>query len=108
MTLPLAICTSHTIAAYRALQNPALFTSEHYRQAALAVAAGIAIRIIVEIPILGVQGLLWFLSLFMDMSSASWGEDVIHGLEFINHGVLQVPFFLMTIMRHASPSLDNM
>ena len=37
--------------AYRALQNPALFTSDHYRQAALAVAAGIAIRIIVAIPV---------------------------------------------------------
>lgn len=35
----------------RALQNPGLFTSKHYRQAALAVAAGIAIRIIVAIPV---------------------------------------------------------
>ncbi|KAH0143166.1 hypothetical protein KCU67_g13693, partial [Aureobasidium melanogenum] len=38
------------VGAYRALQNPKLFTSEHYRQAALAVAAGIAIRILVAIP----------------------------------------------------------
>lgn len=35
----------------RALQNPRLFTSDHYRQAAIAVAAGIAIRIIVAIPV---------------------------------------------------------
>ncbi|KAG9633377.1 hypothetical protein KCU64_g15820, partial [Aureobasidium melanogenum] len=39
------------VGAYRALQNPKLFTSEHYRQAALAVAAGIAIRILVAIPV---------------------------------------------------------
>jgi len=39
------------VGAYRALQNPALFTSDHYRQALLAVAAGIAIRIIVAIPV---------------------------------------------------------
>lgn len=39
------------VGAYRALQNPALFTSEHYKQAALAVAAGIAIRILVLIPV---------------------------------------------------------
>ena len=39
------------VGAHRALQNPALFTSEHYRQAALAVAAGIAIRLLVAIPV---------------------------------------------------------
>ena len=36
---------------HRALQNPAIFTSEHYRQAAIAVAAGIAIRLIITIPV---------------------------------------------------------
>jgi hypothetical protein len=39
------------IEALRALQNPALFTSEHYKQAALAVAIGIAIRIAISIPV---------------------------------------------------------
>jgi hypothetical protein len=39
------------LAVNRALQNPGLFTSDHYRQAAIAVAAGIAIRIIVAIPV---------------------------------------------------------
>lgn len=39
------------VGANRALQNPALFTSEHYKQAALAVAAGIAIRLLVAIPV---------------------------------------------------------
>ena len=38
-------------AAHRALQNPGLFTSEHYKQAALAVLAGIAIRLIIAIPV---------------------------------------------------------
>lgn len=37
--------------ALRALQNPALFTSEHYKQAVLAVAIGIAIRIAISIPV---------------------------------------------------------
>lgn len=51
------ISTAHAVAVLtltavnRALQNPGLFTSKHYRQAALAVAAGIAIRIIVAIPV---------------------------------------------------------
>jgi hypothetical protein len=39
------------VGALRALQNPALFTSEHYKQAAYAVAAGIAIKILVSIPV---------------------------------------------------------
>ena len=38
-------------AAHRALQNPGLFTSEHYKQAALAVLAGIAIRLIIAVPV---------------------------------------------------------
>jgi len=37
--------------AHRALQNPNLFTSDHYRQAGMAVAAGIAIRLLVAIPV---------------------------------------------------------
>jgi hypothetical protein len=39
------------LTALRALQNPALFTSEHYKQAAIAVAAGIAIRLAISIPV---------------------------------------------------------
>jgi hypothetical protein len=39
------------VGANRALQNPSLFTSEHYKQAALAVAAGIAIRLAISIPV---------------------------------------------------------
>lgn len=37
--------------AQRALQNPGLFTSEHYKQAAIAVGAGIAIRLAISIPV---------------------------------------------------------
>lgn len=39
------------VGAHRAMQNPRLFTGEHYRQAALAVAAGVAIRILISIPV---------------------------------------------------------
>lgn len=39
------------VIVHRALQNPDLFTSTHYRQAAIAVAAGVAIRIIISIPV---------------------------------------------------------
>ena len=39
------------VGALRALKNPGLFTSEHYKQAALAVLAGIVIRVLVAIPV---------------------------------------------------------
>lgn len=45
------------VGAHRALQNPRLFTNEHYRQAALAVAAGLAIRMLIEVPVSSNAGL---------------------------------------------------
>ncbi|PSN64448.1 hypothetical protein BS50DRAFT_602143 [Corynespora cassiicola Philippines] len=96
------------VGVHRALQNPDLFTSTHYRQAALAVAAGVAIRIVVAIPIVGVRGLLWFLSFLVDMDHAQWDNAVSSGLHFLEHSVLQVPFFLMTLMRYITPTLDIM
>jgi len=96
------------VGANRALQNPGIFTSDHYRQAALAVAAGIAIRLLVAIPTLGIRFLIRFLGLFTDLQGSTWDEDIIEGVEFIEHSVLQIPFFLMSFMRYLSPTMDNM
>ncbi|EKD14212.1 transmembrane protein UsgS [Drepanopeziza brunnea f. sp. 'multigermtubi' MB_m1] len=96
------------VGALRALQNPALFTSAHYKQAAIAVAAGIAIRILIGIPIIGIKVLLWFLSFVVDFTSTTWDNDIVNSLDFIQNYVLQVPFFLMTMMRYITPTLDNM
>ncbi|EME41962.1 hypothetical protein DOTSEDRAFT_89487 [Dothistroma septosporum NZE10] len=96
------------VGANRAIQNPKLFSSEHYKQAALAVAAGIAIRLLVAIPTLGIRVLIRFLGLFTDLSASTWDEDIIDGIEFIEHSVLQVPFFLMSFMRYLSPAMDQM
>lgn len=38
--------------ALRALQNPALFTSKYYKQAAIAVGVGIAIRLVIAVPVI--------------------------------------------------------
>ncbi|KAK5168836.1 uncharacterized protein LTR77_006145 [Saxophila tyrrhenica] len=96
------------VGANRALQNPGLFTSEHYKQAALAVVAGIAIRILVALPTLGIRFLLTFIGLFKDLSHSTWDEDVIEVITYVEHHVLQVPFFLMTFMRFLSPAMDHM
>ena len=93
------------VGAHRALQNPELFTSEHYRQAALAVVAGLVIRILVAIPTLGVRGLLALLGLFIDVT---WDEEVVDGIHYVEHHVLQLPFFLMSFMRYLSPAMDHM
>lgn len=43
-----------------------------------------------------------------DLSSVTWDEKIINGLDFIEKYVLQVPLFLMTLMRYLTPTLDNM
>ncbi|MCJ1338553.1 hypothetical protein MMC09_003842 [Bachmanniomyces sp. S44760] len=96
------------VGAHRALQNPGLFKYEHYRQAAIAVCAGIVIRLLIAAPILGVKVLLWFLSFVVDFESATWDDKLVGGLDFIANSVLQVPFFLMSLMRYITPTLDHM
>lgn len=39
------------VGAHRALQNPALFNNDHYKQAATAVVAGLGIRVLVSMPV---------------------------------------------------------
>lgn len=96
------------VGALRALQNPALFTSKHYKQAAIAVGVGIAIRLAIAVPIIGIKMILWFLSFVVNFERATWDDKVVEGLDFVENYVLQVPFFLMTLMRYITPTLDNM
>ena len=42
---------AYMTSAFRALQNPGLFKYEHYRQAAIAVCAGILIRMLIALPV---------------------------------------------------------
>ena len=44
----------------------------------------------------------------MNMDQTHWDETIINGLHFLEHTVLQVPFFLMTMMRYVTPTLDHM
>lgn len=96
------------VGAHRALQNPGLFTTSHYRQAAVAVCAGLAIRIILNIPIYPVKFFLLILSLFINLDHETWDDKLISGLDFISKSVLQVPFFLMMVMSSVTPTLDNL
>lgn len=56
----------------------------------------------------GVRVALWFIGLTVDLQAATWDDQIIEGLNFIEEYVLQVPFFLMTLMRYITPTLDNL
>ncbi|MCJ1351708.1 MAG: hypothetical protein MMC33_001692 [Icmadophila ericetorum] len=94
--------------SYRALQNPKLFTNEHYRQAAVAVFAGVLIRLLIAAPIVLIKILLWGTSFFVDFEAATWDDKLVGGLDFLANSVLQIPFFLMSLMRYITPTLDHM
>ncbi|GAB1317230.1 hypothetical protein MFIFM68171_07440 [Madurella fahalii] len=96
------------VGAHRALQNPGIFTSQHYKQAAIAVAAGIVIRLLIAIPIFGIKVLLWTASLVFPLDRVSWDDTLVNGLGFVEEHVLQVPLFLMTLMRYITPTLDDL
>ncbi|KAL8674512.1 MAG: hypothetical protein Q9168_001104 [Polycauliona sp. 1 TL-2023] len=96
------------VGAFRALQNPGLFRYEHYQQAAIAVCAGILIRLLIALPIVAVKVFLWIASLFVDFEAATWDDQLVGGMDFVANSVLQVPFFLMSLMRYITPTLDHM
>ena len=58
--------------------------------------------------IFGVKAVLWLLSFKIDFEHATWDDKLVGGLDFIANSVLQVPFFLMSLMRYITPTLDNM
>ncbi|KAE8356589.1 hypothetical protein BDV28DRAFT_126923 [Aspergillus coremiiformis] len=95
------------VGTVRALQNPELFKHNHFRQAALAIAVGVAIQLIIQIPIIGVKFLLWIISWVADLENATWDDALIEGLDFLSKSVLQVPLLLMTLMRYITPTLDE-
>lgn len=96
------------VGAHRALQNPDLFTSSHYSQAATAVFTGIAIWGVVNIPLYLARAVLTVVGLVLQLEDQTWDDNIIYGLEFIANSVLQLPFFLMSVMGSITPTLDQM
>ncbi|RKF63263.1 putative transmembrane protein [Erysiphe neolycopersici] len=95
------------VGALRALRNPSLLTSQHYKQVAIAIACGITIRIAIALPVLGIKFLLWLLSFLFEFEYITWSQNVANGLGFIQNSVLQIPLFLMMMMRNITPTLDD-
>lgn len=40
--------------------------------------------------------------------AVTWDDKLVGGLDFLANSVLQVPFFLMSLMRYITPTLDRM
>jgi hypothetical protein len=57
---------------------------------------------------MGIRVLLWTISKFYSLDSATWDDSIINGLNFVEERVLQIPFFLMVLMRYVVPTLDNL
>lgn len=50
----------------------------------------------------------WATSFVIDTQTVTWHEEVINAIDFLQHSVLQVPFFLMNLWKFLSPALDDM
>jgi len=48
------------------------------------------------------------LSFVLDFEKATWDDTLVNGLDFIANSVLNVPFFLMSLMRYITPTLDHL
>lgn len=48
------------------------------------------------------------MSFVVRLDSVTWDDKVVEGLNFMADHVLQVPLFLMTLMRYMTPTLDNL
>ena len=55
-----------------------------------------------------VRIVLWFLDLFTNLEAHTWDDKIVDSLSFLQHSVLQVPFFLMSLMKFLTPALDDM
>ena len=51
---------------------------------------------------------LWALGFFVNFDSVTWDDKLVDGMDFLANSVLQIPFFLMSLMRYITPTLDHM
>ena len=60
------------------------------------------------LQIITVKISLWALGFFINFDSVTWDDKLVGGMDFLANSVLQVPFFLMSLMRYITPTLDHM
>jgi len=58
--------------------------------------------------IIAIKATLWFLAFFVNFDTVTWDDQLVGGMDFLANSVLQAPFFLMSLMRYITPTLDHM
>lgn len=58
--------------------------------------------------IIGIKVLLAVLSYVFNLDRTGWDEGIVSFLDLLANHVLQIPLFLMALMRYFTPTLDNM
>ncbi|KAL2115091.1 hypothetical protein VTJ04DRAFT_10754 [Mycothermus thermophilus] len=96
------------VGAHRALQNPDLFNSEHYKQAVIAIAAGIVVQLLISLPIFAIKLLLYILSFLLPLDRLTWDDSLLTTLTFIERHVLQAPLFFLSLTRYLTPAIDDL
>lgn len=48
------------------------------------------------------------LSFIINLDAVTWDDTIVNGLGFIEEHVLQVPLFLMSMLRYITPTLDSL
>ena len=87
----------------RAIQNPTLYTSTHYRQLGIACAAGLILHFVMLLPIYLLKGTIGTTALFVDIKRATWEQDLYSALQFIQHWVVSIPFLMLNFFRNFEP-----
>lgn len=62
----------------------------------------------VVVQILAIKISLGLSSYVFDLDQASWDDALVNGLDLVANHVLQIPLFLMTLMRYLTPTLDDL
>jgi hypothetical protein len=63
---------------------------------------------LISVPLLAVRIALFFVGFVVDLQKSQWDQKFLSGLSFMEKSVLQLPFFLMSLMRFVSPAMDEM
>ncbi|KAG5357772.1 hypothetical protein CJU89_4242 [Yarrowia sp. B02] len=96
------------VGAYRSLQNPDIFRTEHYRKALKMLGYSLGIQLLLWSPILVLK---WFLHLsklaFTGQDARYTINDALGSLRFVQNHVLNLGPFVIAGMRYFRPEIDD-
>ncbi|KAG5355404.1 hypothetical protein CJU90_4453 [Yarrowia sp. C11] len=96
------------VGAYRSLQNPDIFRTQHYKKALKMLGYSLGIQLLLWSPILVLK---WFLHLsklaFTGQEARFTINDALSSLRFIQNSVLNLGPFVIAGMRYFRPEIDE-